>query len=271
MSAGSASREPRIRVTRSFGKLHSRPRPRRRRDVSPVTADVAADIDPHHRDGGPDRPGPSTAAQSSASRPCKGCSSGPSRSRRCSVRPLPVPPLLALTSSHASLTSHFEISNGLVCDFNWSTELLPDTARLMRSTQSRTTRPLRSTPVTGASSLHEPVRQRVPHRYSAPSRHNRSGCSLSPAPTRTGCIGTRLLLFHMTAADQVHVVSMPDTAWPVGGLPPGLSRDGSKLPGFDVVGIFSTRQQRFTCVRLPDPHLTPLGTFSSSLTTTVFG
>src|SRR5664279_4188172 len=38
-------------------------------------------------------------------------------------------------------------------------------------------------------------------------------------------------------------------------------------PGFDVTYWLSTLQQRFTCVRLPDPHLTPEGAFSSSLTT----
>src|SRR3954468_2113827 len=47
--------------------------------------------------------------------------------------------------------------------------------------------------------------------------------------------GARLLPFRSGAAGRVHVASMPDTAWPVGGPPPGSSRDTSQSPGFDVV------------------------------------
>src|SRR5688572_17308782 len=48
----------------------------------------------------------------------------------------------------------FEMSNGLPDDFCLSTRLLLDaSAQLLERTTPRTTRPLRSTPITGASSL----------------------------------------------------------------------------------------------------------------------
>src|SRR5215218_8926422 len=46
--------------------------------------------------------------------------------------------------------------------------------------------------------------------------------------------GARLLPFRSGAAGRVHVASMPDTAWPVGGHPPGSSQDTRQCPGFDV-------------------------------------
>ena len=52
--------------------------------------------------------------------------------------------------------------------------------------------------------------------------------------------------------------------------PPGLSRDPFDTPVSMSSVSVSTRQQRFTRVRLPGPHLTPLrAPFPSSLTTTV--
>ena len=53
---------------------------------------------------------------------------------------------------------------------------------------------------------------------------------------------------------------MPDTAWPINGHPPDLSRDSGHTPVSMSSETLSTRQQRFTCVRLPDPYLTPLTT-----------
>jgi hypothetical protein len=60
------------------------------------------------------------------------------------------------------------------------------------------TRPLRSTPITGASPL---------LRAGPPARHG------EPA--------ARLPMFHAGAADQAHAASVPGTTWPVIGLPPG--------------------------------------------------
>lgn len=58
----------------------------------------------------------------------------------------------------------------------------------------------------------------------------RSLSLVSPLIEAASCIGTRLPPFHTEAADQAHATSMPDTAWPVGGLPPGSSRDRIDAP-----------------------------------------
>jgi hypothetical protein len=49
---------------------------------------------------------------------------------------------------------------------------------------------------------------------------------------------------------------MPDTAWPVGGHPPGLSRNSWYIPVSMSSAYVSTRHQRFAYARLPDPYLT---------------
>jgi transposase len=48
--------------------------------------------------------------------------------------------------------------------------------------------------------------------------------------TDDGIIGTRLPTFHVEAADQAHVASMPDTTWPVNGHPPDSSRRHNATP-----------------------------------------
>jgi hypothetical protein len=91
------------------------------------------------------------------------------------------------------------------------------------------------------------------------------------SPSKVGCVETRLLPFHAKAADQARVVYMPDTAWPVSGHPPDLSRNTPHAPVSMSPVSVTTLHQRFACARLPDPYLTPHnGAFSSSLTTTVF-
>jgi hypothetical protein len=110
----------------------------------------------------------------------------------------------------------------------------------------------------------------------------RAGPPAHPATRTASCLTScnpppvvsmeRLLTFRSGAADQVHVASMPDTAWPIGGHPPGSSR--STRPNTPVLmpSVFvTTRPQRFTCARLPDPYLTPHRMpFPRTLTTTVF-
>jgi len=44
------------------------------------------------------------------------------------------------------------------------------------------------------------------------------------------CISTCLPTFRAEAADQTHAASMPDTAWPVNGHPPGSSRGRIDTP-----------------------------------------
>lgn len=66
-------------------------------------------------------------------------------------------------------------------------------------------------------------------------------------------------MFLTRAADQVHVAFMPDTTWPIIEHPPDSSRSYQLGSGFDATSSnLTTRHQRFTRVRLPDPHLTPL-------------
>ena len=125
----------------------------------------------------------------------------------------------------------FEISKWAV----WRFQLVhatPPPSGVDRTNQPRMTRRLRSTPITGVSSL---LRAGPPARpASVLSRRLRESLdrrrfSLSP-PRRTDCIRTHFLLFHTEAADQARVVCMPDTAWPVGGHPPDSSQDRFYAP-----------------------------------------
>jgi hypothetical protein len=97
------------------------------------------------------------------------------------------------------------------------------------------TRPLRSTPITGASPL---------LRAGPPARHG------EPA--------ARLPMFHARAADQAHAASVPGTTWPVIGLPPGPAPAARSMAtvSMPLVNV-TTRQQRFGFTHLPGPHLTP--------------
>ncbi len=81
---------------------------------------------------------------------------------------------------------------------------------------------------------------------------------LSHPKTRMRSIGSGLLPFHAKAADRARVASMPDTAWPINGHPPDSSRDRFDTPVSMPPKSLSTRQQRFACARLPDPHLARL-------------
>src|SRR5262245_14736142 len=75
--------------------------------------------------------------------------------------------------------------------------------------QPQMTRPLHSTPITGASAL------------------LRAG-----PPARRRSWPTRLPKFHARAADQAHAASMPDTTWPVLGHPPGPAPAAEAWPRF---------------------------------------
>jgi hypothetical protein len=88
-----------------------------------------------------------------------------------------------------------------------------------------------------------------PHYRAFTTTTNRSASA--PLPV------VRLLLFPVNAADRARVVYMPDTAWPISGLPPDSSRDLFHTPVLMSPAQVSTRRQRFACARLPDPHLTP--------------
>ena len=85
-----------------------------------------------------------------------------------------------------------------------------------------------------------------------------------------GRVQVRLLLFPTEAADRARVASMPDTTWPIGGHPPGSSRDRIDTP----VPMSSLTFDTSTAIRLRSPSRSPpdtlTGAFSSSFTTTVF-
>ena len=128
-------------------------------------------------------------------------------------------------------TSRLEILNGFPSGPDLLTRPLPGCPGCSRE-QIQMSRSLRSTPITGASSLLRtgpPARDT--HRYSAPHGFSRSVRSLPPPPFRGGdCIGTRLPTFCTEAADQAPATSMPDTAWPISGRSPGSSRDRIDTP-----------------------------------------
>src|SRR5664279_403305 len=92
-------------------------------------------------------------------------------------------------------------------------------------------RPLRSTPVTGASSL---LRTGPPARPASVLNTSQflllGALPLTTPDTAGGGIGACLPTFHAAAADQDRVAFMPDTAWPVNGHPPDSSRDCVNTP-----------------------------------------
>src|SRR5918994_3312961 len=125
-------------------------------------------------------------------------------------------------------------------------------------------RPLRSTPITGASSL---LRVGPPASFATGTQHLRfppSVRSLShqPRPRRSTpqrgqqTFAARLPTFHADAADRAHATPTPDTTWPTIRATARLIPGTMILPGFDVTMIFTTLNQWIAHARLPDPHLT---------------
>jgi hypothetical protein len=140
--------------------------------------------------------------------------------------------------------------------FSSSTRLLPEHFRLIGQTTA-TDNP--------APSLH-PRYRGLSTTTSRSASAPRDGTHIAPPPGgtlpvarpgRAGCVRARLLLFRTEAADRARVVYMPDTAWPVNGHPPGLSRDYCNTPVLMSAIRVTTLPQRFARARLPDPHLTP--------------
>ena len=109
------------------------------------------------------------------------------------------------------------------------------TAPVDQTNQPQMTRPLCSTPITGASPL------------------LRAG-----PPARCQSAAVRLPRFHASAADQAHAASVPDTTWPVIGHPPGPAPAARSMATVSMPRLnVTTRQQRFGFTHLPGPHLTP--------------
>ena len=82
----------------------------------------------------------------------------------------------------------------------------------------------------------------------------RPGHSLSPR-TKQAVSGRAFSRSTRKQPDQTRVASMPDTAWPINGHPPGSSRDHEDVPVLMPSEKISTLHQRFARARLSDPYL----------------
>ncbi len=123
---------------------------------------------------------------------------------------------------------------------------------------------LPSAGVTRLRRYYEPVRPCASHRYSAP--HGSTTWS-SPFASRR-----QVPTFRTRASRWPHAVFMPATARTVGRHPPSCIPGQQLEPGFGDVPTLSTRQQRFTRVRLTSAHLTGLiPPFAATLTTSAIG
>src|SRR4051794_33110294 len=123
---------------------------------------------------------------------------------------------------------------------------------------------LPSAGVTRLRRYYEPVRPCASHRYSAPQ---------GSAPWRSPLASRRQVpTFRTRASRWSHAVFMPVAARPVSRLPPSFGAGQQREPGFGDVPTLSTRQQRFTRVRLTSAHLTGLiPPFAATLTTSAIG
>src|SRR3954451_7136690 len=123
---------------------------------------------------------------------------------------------------------------------------------------------LPSAVITRLRRYYEPVRPCASHRYSAPR---------GSAPWRSPFASRRQVpTFRTRASRWSHAVVMPVAARPVGRLPPSFGAGQQREPGFGDVPTLSTRQQRFTRVRLTSAHLTGLiPPFAATLTTSAIG
>src|SRR3954467_7190397 len=109
---------------------------------------------------------------------------------------------------------------------------------------------LPSAGVTRLQRYDEPVRPCASHRYAAPQ---------GSAPWRSPLASRRQVpTFRTRASRWSHAVFMPVAARPVGRLPPSFVAGQQREPGFGDVPRLSTRQQRFTHIRLTSAHLTGL-------------
>ena len=130
------------------------------------------------------------------------------------------------------------------------------------------TRPLRSAPITGASSLLRdgPPLCSVTGTQLLVALHH-SKLSLSPR-TNTGDVsGTTGSRVPSRSPDQAHATYTPDTAWAVNRFLPDFSQRQDQ-PSVLMSSTISTLQQWFAHARLLGPHLTrSRRVFSASLPT----
>ena len=180
---------------------------------------------------------------------------GRPRTPRYSTPSTPGAPLFALTFSHASYTAHFEISNGLSLRLQLAHATPPQTprVRLIERTQSQMTRPLRSTPITGASPLlragppagsrngtHPRATRRLPPSHPPGNPDEQYRIRPSPVPCRSRRPGSRRLYAGHRLANQR--------------APARLIPGSCRHPGFDVTCIcFDTS----TAIRSRSPSRSP--------------
>jgi hypothetical protein len=99
--------------------------------------------------------------------------------------------------------------------------------------EPRMTWPLRSTPTASSRSFTTTTGQSagIPASVLNSSRFLPIGAlPLATRSTRGQPYRLCLPTFHMEAADRTHAAFMPDTAWPVSGYPPDLSRNPVDAP-----------------------------------------
>lgn len=66
-----------------------------------------------------------------------------------------------------------------------------------------------------------------------------------------------LLLFHADAADRTHATFTSDIDWPATRTTARLTPGSPQTPVLMPSKHFDASTQRFTLIRLPDPHLKP--------------
>ena len=150
----------------------------------------------------------------------------------------------------------FGISNGLACDLDSFTWLLPGTLvdhqtnlddpppSLQPRYRAFTTTTRRSVPLPCISTL--PLA--VPAAWGSPFRRQRQHASRAITARGSHVSCQRL--------DRARATSVRATARAVNRYPPGSSRGNNWTPVTIAVATLTTLQQWFTHVRLPGPHLT---------------
>jgi len=141
----------------------------------------------------------------------------------------------------------------------------PDDHQLFKQTNHERPDPFATRPLQTHQHYYESVRRRVPLQYSSPCQQEISPTlrALPIAACMTAVSDSRLLTFPTKAADWAHATSTPDTAWPVSGLPPDLSRNLHHTPvsmssvRVSMLRQWSSYQSPPDASRTPFPHRSP--------------
>ena len=175
----------------------------------------------------------------------------------------PAAPSLALTLWYAHRPRAWRSQTASVCS--------PAPPSRLAGQQTRATRPLRSTRVTGLPRYYGAARPCASRRYSV----SRSFCCLRFSLLAAAGFPTRPRQYRGRRFARSTQEPEPSSRRLCAGrrlgskqVSPRLLPEQQSDSGFDVVHTVSTPRQRFTHVRLLDPHLTPSrGAFSATLTT----